>query len=233
MNRNYTLRDWEYFELLKILVEGLDLSNIDYALVGGGATQAHIASILSKAHRTTIPKVPGLDLILRPTKDLDITSRASSEGFANYFANLQHINEPHIEITPKQSRKVQISYKGRNRHEPVTINMNYQTGPQDFAGLDDHFYNECINSARKVDLSYRNEKVSVKVASPVCVITSKLTRSNSKDTFDISNLLNVIYYYGGGLKSFDFDKVREYLMHAGKPEIYGRLEEIRAQVIKH
>mgnify|MGYP001591437539 CR=1 FL=1 len=169
---NYNLRDWGYFKLLQLLSEGLDFQEIDYALVGGGAVQARIAHAFNAYENMTAPEIP--EPMLRRTKDFDITTHSSEGELATFLNHLQLENEP-LTIRPKQPRRVVLTITGRNA-APASVVLNYQTGPRDFSGLSDSFYDECLRTAEDLYLEYNNEGLMVRVATPECIIASKLTR---------------------------------------------------------
>ncbi|MDP3698022.1 MAG: hypothetical protein Q8R47_00395 [Nanoarchaeota archaeon] len=229
IKNNYTLGDWGYFKLLQLVAEGLDFQGINYALVGGGAVQARVIEAFNKYEKITAPNVP--ELLLRKTKDFDITTH-STEGELVLFLNLLQLENEPLSIRPKQPRRVNIFYSGRN-FAPVSVVLNYQIGPQDFSGLGEQFYNECLNTAEDLYLRYNNEEVRVRVATPECIIASKLTRSSPKDIVDISGLLRVLARYESrSAKPFNYELVKQYLKEAGKEHCFQNLDEIMTEVLK-
>lgn len=229
VKNNYTLGDFGYFKLLQLVAEGFDFQEIDYALVGGGAVQARVVEMFNKYEQITAPDVP--ELLLRKTKDFDITTRSSDAELVSFLNLLQFENEP-LSIRPKQPRRVNLTYFGRN-FAPVSVILNYQTGPQDFSGLGEQFYNECLDTAEVLHLRYNNEEVRIRVATPECIIASKLTRSSPKDIVDISGLLRVLARYEGrSAKSFNYGLVKQYLKEAGKEHCFQNLDEIMEEVLK-
>ncbi|MEK6900119.1 MAG: hypothetical protein AABX05_03265 [Nanoarchaeota archaeon] len=227
---NYVLGDWGYFKLLQLVAEGLENRDIDYALVGGGAVQARIIDAFNRYEGITAPNVS--ELFLRRTKDFDITSR-SSEGELVYFLNMLQVENEPLSIRPKQPRRVNLAYKGRQNIEPTVVVLNYQLGTQDFSGLSEKFYNECLDTAEDLDLRYNNEVARVRVATPECIVASKLTRSSVKDIFDVSTLLKIMAQYKEkGMKPFNYDLVRRYLEESGKGHCYNNLDSIVTEVLK-
>ena len=228
VKNNYNLRDWGYFKLLQLISEGLEFREVDYALVGGAAVQARIVHAFNTYEGLTAPNIP--EPMLRRTKDFDITT-LSSEGELVHFLNLLQLeNEPLI-VRPKQPLRVNLTYSGRNA-EPVTVLLNYQTGPQEFSGLSDEFYAECLRTAEDLFLHYNNEEARVRIATPECIIASKLTRSSAKDIVDISGLLRVLdSYQKKGAKPFNYELVRSYLKEAEKEYCYQNLETIMTEVL--
>lgn len=230
--RNYNLRDRGYFKLLQIVAEGLDFQEVDYALVGGSAVQVRIAHAMNSYEGMTIPDIP--EPMLRRTKDFDITTHSSEVELANFLNLLQVEHEP-LTIKPTQPRRVVLTYpsgNGRNT-APVSVVLNYQTGPQDFSGLSDRFYNECLNTAEELHLDYKNEGLMVRVATPECIIASKLTRYSAKDVVDISGLLRVLdSYEEKGAKPFNYDLIKQYLQEARKEHCFDRLNNIATEVLK-
>jgi hypothetical protein len=224
----YTLRSAEYFEVLRRVSEQLDKQNIAYALVGGGGIQARIADLLCRVNKTDIPNVPGLETLLRETKDLDITTEAEESDFIRFFNELD-LSNPNISVKPRTIRSKRIILNEDDRPE---VYINYQTGPQDLAGLDETFYHECIDTAEKLTLKRGNINYRVHVALPEYLITSKITRNDPKDIWDIGALLKLMKQYPGYCKKFRASRIKDMLQRAGKEEIYGRLEEIRKQILK-
>ncbi|MEK6940028.1 MAG: hypothetical protein AABX31_04840 [Nanoarchaeota archaeon] len=226
---NYTLSDWGYFKLLQLVAESLEFQEIDYALVGGGAVQARVIEAFNKYEKITAPDVP--ELLLRKTKDFDITTH-SSEGDLVHFLNLLQLENQPLSVRPKQPRRVNLLYSGRS-FAPVSVVLNYQIGPQDFSGLGEQFYEECLDTAEDIYLHYNNEEARVRVATPECIVASKLTRSSPKDIVDISGLLRVLARYEvKGAKPFNYGLVKQYLEEAGKGHCFQNLDEIMTEVLK-
>ena len=227
---NYNLRDWGYFKLLQLISEGLNFQEIDYALVGGGAVQAIIAHAFNAYENMTAPEIP--EPMMRKTKDFDITTRSSEEDLVCFLNELQAENQP-LSIKPKQARRVNLTYQSRRNVQPIVITLNYQTGPHDFSGLGEAFYNECLDTAEDLFLTYNNEEARVRVATPECIIASKLTRASPKDIVDISALLrSLLCYEKKGAPSFNYGTVRRYLEEAGKAHCYENLTAIVSEVLK-
>ena len=225
---HYTLQDRGYFNALKIITDEFSRQGMPYALVGGAGTQARIANLLCRVQKTDIPNAVGLEHLLRETKDFDITSNVPEETWIGYFNELQALH-PNISVTTERIRSKQLQIHGK---EEATVFINYQTGPQDFSGLDESFYKECIETAEPLRLRYSGTNLSVQVATPECLITSKLTRSDPKDVWDIAALVKTMKkyrQYSGKLKQ---DKIQEYLRRANREEIIGRYDEIKKQIIK-
>lgn len=228
---NYTLQDRGYFDVLKMVSDDLNEQRIHYALVGGTGVQARIADISCRAQKTSIPGALSLEHVLRPTNDLDITSTADESFFVGFFNRIQETN-PTVIVLDERPRCKQIVMPVKGKKEQTRVFINYQTGPQDFSGLDARFYESCLETATPLTLSYRGSQADVLVASPECLIASKLTRGDPKDVFDISTLLRTMKSYrqiGGRL---DQKAVVSYLERAGKGYMIGRLAEIRAQITK-
>lgn len=225
---NYTLRDKEYFEALRILAEEFERQNIGYALVGGTGVQARIVDIVCRAQKVTIPDINGLEHLLRETKDFDITSNATEVEFTRFFNEFQALHS-NISVETESIRSKKIRVRGK---EEAIVFVNYQTGPQDLSGLDENFYSLCISTAEPLLLRYRGTKFPVYVATPECLVTSKLTRNDPKDIWDIATLLRTMRLYRRYAGKFRQEKVKEYLEKANRGEIIGRIEEIKKQIIK-
>ncbi len=227
---NYNLRDWGYFKLLQMIAEGMDHLDINYALVGGGAIQAQIVNVFNNYENVTAPDVS--ELLLRKTKDFDITTRSNEVDLIHFLNMVQLENEP-LSIRPKQPRRVNMTYRGRRGTEPISVMLNYQIGVQDFSGLGEEFYNDCLDTAEDLYLNYNNEDMRVRVATPECIVASKLTRASPKDIVDISMLLKVLTSNKSkGVRPFNYDLVKSYLKEAGKEYCYETLATIVAEVLK-
>ncbi|GAI22573.1 unnamed protein product, partial [marine sediment metagenome] len=124
--------------------------------------QARITDILCRSNRTDASNVVGLETLLRETKDIDITTRAEQTDFVRFFNELQASNS-NIFVEPEGIRSRRIILKGGKKTQ---VYLNYQTGPQDLAGLDEAFYHECINTAENLILRNGNISSRVYVAVP-------------------------------------------------------------------
>jgi len=225
---NYTIKDKRYFEVLKKVTEEFERENIDYALVGGAGIQARLANILSKNGKIDMQNLVEIDSLLRKTQDFDVTSTSSEEDFVSFFNHLQAIN-PNLSVFHEALRSKRIHINGR---KSTDVFLNYQTGPTDFAGLDDNFYNECINTADFLNLHSGNSPLGVYVAKPEYLIAPKLTRMDPKDIFDITILLKSMQKYGRYNQISLCNNVKALLDRAKKGEVFGRLEEIIGQNLK-
>jgi hypothetical protein len=225
---NYTVRDRGYFDLLGKVSEEFERADMRYALVGGTGIQVRIADLLCRSQKVSIKEVPELETLLRKTKDFDITTNSSEEAFVTFFNQIQAIN-PGIIIRPEGIRSKRVIARGK---EKTDVLLNYQTGPQDLAGLDESFYTECIETAEDLFLKYGGSEIMVSVARPEYLIASKLTRDDPKDIWDIGMLLKTIEQNRNHSRKFKPSKVRSLLERANRGEIYGRLEEIRKQILK-
>jgi hypothetical protein len=200
---NYTVRDRGYFDLLGKVSEEFERADMRYALVGGTGIQVRIADLLCRSQKVSIKEVPELETLLRKTKDFI--------------------------IRPEGIRSKRVIARGK---EKTDVLLNYQTGPQDLAGLDESFYTECIETAEDLFLKYGGSEIMVSVARPEYLIASKLTRDDPKDIWDIGMLLKTIEQNRNHSRKFKPSKVRSLLERANRGEIYGRLEEIRKQILK-
>lgn len=229
-NNNYNMKDWGYFKLLQLIAEGLELQEINYALVGGSAVQARVANAFNTYENISIPDIH--EPMFRKTKDFDIATYSDEGEVVSFLNHLQLENDP-LTIRPKQSRRVNLTYSPKRDISPVSIVLNYQIGPQDFAGLGSNFYDECLKTAEYLGLHYNNETAKVRVATPECIIASKLTRNSPKDIVDISGLLMVLAAYETkGARPFNYNLVKDYLREAGKENCFQNLEVIMAEVLK-
>ncbi len=225
----YTLANRDYFDLLGSISEQLDRSEINYALVGGTGVQARIANIVFEAKKEDI-LTARLELLFRGTKDFDLAATSNEEQFIRFFNEFQALN-PNATLGSQGKRKQrQITYRGSKT--PMEVFLNYEVGPQDFTGLDDSFYYDCVNHAELLRLKNGNKSIRVYVARPEHLITSKLTRYDPKDILDIGNLLKVMQIYGQKAGKLDSHLIKTYLEKADKVELIGRLDEVRKQVLK-
>lgn len=225
---NYTLRNRGYYDVLKIIAEELESQGIEYALVGGAGVQARIADFFCKKQKTGISDAHGLEELLRETKDFDITSNASEADFIRYFNEIQALN-PNVSVYHERARSKKIKFRGK---EEVSVFLNYQTGVQDFIGLDEYFYAQCIETAEPIKLKYNGGGFFVKVATPECLVSSKLTRNDPKDIWDIGALMKSMKLCKPSSGKLRQGKIEMYLKRAKKEEIIGRLNEIKKQILK-
>lgn len=217
---NYTMKDKAYFSLIGEVSEELFNHGINYALVGGAAVQARVASILSSAKQGGIGAVDELDPLIRETKDIDITSNAD-EGKFMYFFNEWQVKNPNIMLKSIGEKRKEIKFV--TCPKTIDVILNYQTEPHDLKGLDENTFYECIETATPVELWYDNKRIETVVAQPEYIIASKLTRSEEKDIFDISALLKTTEKYGPRI---DFNKIKFILERASKSQKYQVLEDI-------
>ncbi|MAG45719.1 MAG: hypothetical protein CMH63_03035 [Nanoarchaeota archaeon] len=219
----YTLKDRDYFDSYRVLTDELNRKGFDYAVVGGSGIQATISDLFCKNQGTNIKDATGLEHLLRKTKDIDLTSTNSEYEFVEMFNELQALNpEISVDYINEKSRKLKIN------GTPVFI--NYQTGPADFRGLSDKFYNDCVGESEKLNLSYKNSKADVYVAKPEFLVASKLTRNDPKDIWDITSLLRTVENYS--TEKFDRNKLKGYLEESGKGSYFGRFVEIEKQILE-
>ncbi len=223
---NYNIKDKAYFSLIGEVSEELSNSNINYALVGGAAVQVRVASILSAAKQGDIGMVDDLDLLLRETKDIDITSNADDGKFM-YFFNEWQVKNPNIMLKHLGEKRKEITFV--TCPKTIDVILNYQTEPNDLKGLDENAFYECIDTATPVELWYDNKRIETVVALPEYIVASKLTRAEEKDKFDISVLLKTTEKYGPRI---DFNKIKFILERAGKNYKYQVLEDIISGILK-
>jgi len=225
---HYTLKDRGYFDALKVFTDEFERQGAKYALVGGAGIQARVSDILCRALKTGISSTTGLEHLLRETKDFDITTNSPEAFFVTYFNEMQALH-PHVSIQSESVRSKRMKLKGK---EDTSVFFNYQTGPQDLSGLDEDFYNECIETAQPINLRYNGSNLCVFVATPECLITSKLTRNDPKDIWDIATLMRVMKAHKQHSGKLRDSKIKRYLERANKGEMFGRFQEIKKQILK-
>ncbi len=225
-NRNYTLKDKGYFNLIGELASELRGSGIRYALVGGAGIQARVCDVLSKAKNTDVSGISEIDL-LRKTKDIDIASDTDDSKFTFFFNRWQAVN-PNVKLGEMYGKRKNRKF----RTTPCSIDLilNYQTEPSDLKGLDENAFYESIDTAQPLELWYGNTAIDVYVAQPEYMVASKLTRAEEKDIYDISLMLKVFEEHSG--KRIDFNRIKFILERAGKDQRYKILEEIIKGVLK-
>ncbi|MBI2662300.1 hypothetical protein HYX11_02475 [Candidatus Woesearchaeota archaeon] len=212
----FTLRDDFYFHTLTALEEVLSSKKIPYAVVGGGAYQVKMTSLLSDGGIIDIKDVHGLDVILRPTGDIDLTTKSDHSTMLSVF-NEMAARYPALNINNTAGKLVRIKHPGKGQ-----VLINYQTCSDDLRGLT-LFYDEIIDTSEEHALRKGNKRVYVKIPRPEFLIASKLIRSAEKDKIDIFNLLNLFFNKG---TSVNFEEVRGILKAIGKEDKFEYIQQI-------
>lgn len=210
----YTIQDDIFMDALLLIHE--NFYDIPYALVGGGAVQVYLSSVVIKREKiSSIKEINGLSYVLRKTGDIDMSFNYETSALVEKFNLI--INDSSLPYTFHNFIKRFVLQEGARR-----FNINYQIEPSDLKGISSYYY-DIINSVVTVELPYRNKKLSVKIARPEYLIASKLTRIKPKDQVDIVVLLKAMESEN---YMFDSEEVRSILKSIGKDENYDILKDL-------
>ncbi|MBF0118761.1 MAG: nucleotidyl transferase AbiEii/AbiGii toxin family protein [Desulfobacterales bacterium] len=192
------------------------LSEIPYAIVGGGAVQIYTSSIaIKKKVIDSIKDINGLSFMFRKTGDIDLSFLYDLSELIKTF---NMIIEQYSDVYKFHSFiKRFVIQKGNHR-----LNLNYQTEPNDLKGIRS-YYDDIIHTAITVCLPYRNKIIEVKTAKPEYIVASKLTRIKPKDQIDIMILLKAVDMDN---YPFDSEEVRSILKSVNKEDNYSILMDI-------
>jgi len=206
-----TLLDREYFDLVGTLNDFAEENGVRYAIVGGGAVQAHLADILTNKSGHRKPKFESirdarsqLEHIFRPTEDIDIVM-LTDENHKFFSFNLeQYIRDMYQPKSVTQSHK--SMGVARNGHQ---IRVQLATDPKAYKGFEDELFNYQVESAVEMDLIYDHRgkglTTNVVVPKPELLILPKISRFSSGDIIDVNNLTKALKSSGRG---FDRAEVR-------------------------
>ena len=214
----YTLLNREYFDIAGKLHEALKEQDIKYAVVGGAGIQARIVDAVAKQGLESIKDCKHiLQTPLRATKDIDIATLGGDRG--KMFSAGQKISGSRIGYSPMlDARALKFEPVGK-----VPITVQYELNKDDFQGLPE-MYDSVINEAEKLNLRYNGKRgIELMVAKPKHLIASKLTRWDSKDIVDTSNLLKIYHDCG---KPIDIEDIRTILKGSNKGDLFKNLERI-------
>jgi len=206
------LLDRGFATIVDTLSTELERENIPYAIVGGVATQLHIARLLSNNGQEDYMKHQGLPYLLRTTGDIDMATHSDDVTMVSFF-NRMNDTIPHLTIN-NQVRHAGITSEG------IRIFANYQTDKSQTTGLE-NLYDAVINSAQPIRLRRGKQEITATVIKPEFLVATKVLRSKSKDSVDLHNLLQTMENQG---EELDIEEVRAALKASGHEDKYERLQ---------
>lgn len=221
---DYTIKDTLFQEILESFSEELEREGIQYALVGGAATQARIANLLTKNGVMAINDAPGLEYLIRKTGDFDVAMDISEHNLVAFFNNYSAINAGRFSINQITNDNKSLRIAKGSRY----MNLNLEACPEDFKGLPNSYY-DIINTSEPVGLRRGNSNIIVNVAKPEYIVASKLTRLEEKDKLDVYNLINCMYQ---NKKKFNFEEVKNVLKENNKEKYLDYLKEVHFEIVK-
>ena len=189
----YTILNSFYFYALHSLADELERENISHTFVGGAAFQLRIADVLGWQGVADIKGIGGLDVLLRPTGDIDLATISDSAQMSYFFNMLTHQSPFNAE--PRGSKLISLTKKGtkgKSSDSNDVVQVNLYMGAPDFRGLTDH-YEAHITTADTAVVRKGNERLDARVPTLSYCLATKLIRGAEKDKVDISNLLNACH----------------------------------------
>ncbi len=176
----FTLLDDAYYDAILRVTEALAEHGVRACLVGGGASQVWIASLLSGAGERRVASEPALAVMLRATRDADFSLRCAPEQ------SVLLLNELASEF--RGPGAAHVLGPRAMRLGPVQVSLTL--GPEDLTGRADR-YDRLLDSRQTVRVRRGREPDAVPVIGLEALIATKLTRrgDKSKDLVDVGNLL--------------------------------------------
>ena len=210
----YTIQDDIFLDALTLIAD--HFQGIPYAIVGGAAVQAYVASVAIKTGQAeSVKALNGFSFILRRTGDIDVSFDDDPVALVNTFNLIVAQAAPPYSLHSFPKRFVM---QGGARR----MNINYQIEPTDLKGIP-AYYHDIIHTAITVMLPHQSRQLSLKLAKPEYLIASKLTRVKPKDQIDIMLLLKAME---SDQYPFDAEEVRSILKSVDKGELYDLLAEL-------
>ncbi len=210
----YTIKDAIFMDAIEIIHD--NFSGTAYAIVGGAAVQIYVTSVSIRSEGLkSVKDVNGLSFVLRKTGDIDLSFNSDAAELKNRFNLI--IGSQTGAYTFHSFFKRFVIQDGARR-----FNLNYQIEPDDLKGMPSYYY-DIIETAVAVELPSKGKTLSVNIARPEYLITSKLTRTSPKDQIDIMLLLRAMEMND---YPFDSEEVRSILKSIDKAENYSILREL-------
>lgn len=214
--KRFTLLDDAYYEALLRVTTALELSELPFCLVGGGAVQAWIACLRTGNGERRLSEEPVLSASLRGTRDLDFATRTDGA------AMLVLLNElaagagagPGAHVLGARSLRL-----GR-------IAVSFTLEPDDLSGMSS-LYDVFIDSRRPLRLRRGTRPDEVPTIGLEELLVTKLTRrgDKAKDILDLTQLLAALR---DAQRSVDFARVRDLV--GNRPDALALLDELASQV---
>lgn len=176
----FTLLDDAYYDAILRVTQALAEHEVRACLVGGGASQLWIASLVSGAGERRVANEPALAVMLRATRDADFSLRCDA---AQALALLNELASEH-----RGGGAAHVLGPRAMRLGPVQVSLTL--GPEDLTGMADR-YDWFLDSQETVRVRRGREPDAVPVIGLEALIATKLTRrgDKSKDLVDAGNLV--------------------------------------------
>ncbi len=210
MARRFTLLDDAYYEALRVVVASLTGWHRPFCLVGGGASQAWIASLRTGDGERRLTDEPVLRTTLRRTQDLDFSTRADPADMLRVLNTLAAERGPGTHVLGPRSIRL----------GPVAV--SFTLGPEDLSGME-AVYDAFLDSRTPVRLRRGRDVLEVPAISLEELLATKLTRRGrqAKDILDVTQILAAV---SAARRTVDVGTVRRLVR--GDAAALGLLDEI-------
>ncbi len=210
----YTIKDEIFMDAIEII--HAHFGGTSYAIVGGAAVQIYVTSVSIRSEGlNSVNDVNGLSFVLRKTGDIDLSFNCDAGELLKKF-NFIIESQTGTYTFHSFFKRFVIQEDARR------FNLNYQIEPDDLKGMPSYYY-DIIETAVPMDLPSKGKTLSINIARPEYLITSKLTRISPKDQIDIMLLLRAMEMND---YPFDSEEVRSILKSIDKAENYAILREL-------
>jgi hypothetical protein len=174
----FSLLDEVYYDALRRVTEVLEREGVPFCLVGGGASQAWIASLRTAGGRQRLSDEPLLTRALRRTRDLDFATRAEP---ARMLRVLNH-------LAASAGEGAHVLGPRAIRLGPVSV--SFTLSPGDLSGMEE-LYDELLDSRTPLSLRRGPESDEVPTIGLEELLATKLTRrgDKAKNIVDVTQLL--------------------------------------------
>jgi len=177
----FTLLDGAYYEALRVAVAALGDRGLPFCLVGGGASQAWIASLRTGEGKRRLSDEPVLRTALRPTQDLDFSTRADPADMLSVLNTLaaERGSGSHV-LGPRSLRLGPVS-------------VSFTLGPEDLSGME-AAYDAFLDSRTSLRIRRGRDVLEVPAIALEELLATKLTRrgDKAKDILDVTQLLAAV-----------------------------------------
>lgn len=208
--RRFTLLDTAYFDALVDVVVAFERAELPLALVGGGASQAWIASLRTEGGARRLSDEASLRSALRRTRDLDFATRTDEPRALTILNDLAHgaRGSAHV-LGPRALRLGDVS-----------IALTIQ--PSDLSGMA-ALYDVFLDGRSTIRLRAGAVTTAVPVVSLPHLFVTKLTRrgDKAKDLLDVTELWAAAESAGAAV---DVSAVRRMLQD--RPDALALLDEL-------
>jgi len=191
MQGKFTIVTKEYRQALHLLSVAFRERDIDYAIIGGGAVQLHIGSVVDAIE---------LEKHLRRTGDIDVAVNADLSEMVEMFNELalSHKRVSNLAFGTAIINGVYISY----------------FVPRELKGFE-NYHDLVLRESSPIEIKIRNTPLKVQVENPEMIVAAKLTGDlKLKDVFDIKQLYSILNPRG----KFNEKKLLELLQQFGRED---------------